>query len=122
MTDAASHRTARGSDAETMPRSDRFPLTYKKRRAAMIRATIYTAAAAGFLAIAAPGAAQAAMPVNAGIDSAANGGMVQTVRWHHGHHWRRWHRRHHTCWVTRRVHWRHGHKVVTRVRHCGWRW
>jgi Ni/Co efflux regulator RcnB len=88
----------------------------------MIRATICAAAAAGLLAIAAPGAAQAAMPVNAGIDGAANSGMVQTVRWHHGHHWRRWHRRHRTCWVTRRVHWRHGHKVVTRVRHCGWRW
>ena len=59
----------------------------------MIRATIYTAAAAGFLAIAAPGAAQAAMPVNAGINTEGSEGMVQTVRWHHGHHWRRWHRR-----------------------------
>jgi len=86
----------------------------------MIRATICAAAAAGFLAIAAPGAAQAAMPVNTGVDAGASNGMVQTVRWHHRRHWRGY-RRHRTCWVTRRVHWRHGHRVVTRVRHCGWR-
>ena len=86
----------------------------------MKRATICAAAAAGLLMIAAPGAARAAMPVNTGIDAAPNSGMVQTVRWHSRHHWRRW-QRHRTCWVSRRVYWRHGHRVVTRVRHCGWR-
>ena len=84
----------------------------------MIRATICAAAAAGLLAIAAPGAAQAAMPVHTGIDNAANSGMVQNVRWHYRHHWRR---RHRVCWVTRRVRWHHGRRVVVRVRRCAWR-
>jgi len=86
----------------------------------MMKATICAAAAAGFLALAAPGGAQAAMPVNAGIGG-ASGGMVQTVGWHHHHHWRRWHHRSHVCWVTRRAHWHHGLRVVTRVRRCAWR-
>jgi len=87
----------------------------------MLKATICAAAAAGFLAIAAPGAAQAAMPAASGM-TGANTGLLQDVGWYHGryyrHHWR--HRRR-VCWVTRRVHWRHGHRVVTRVRHCAWR-
>lgn len=95
----------------------------------ILKATICAAAAAGFLALAAPGTAQAAMPVNAGLattpaTSADGNGMVQTVHWdRHRRHWRhhRWHRRHRVCWVKRRVHWRHGHRVVTRVRHCAWR-
>ena len=58
-----------------------------------LKSTICAAAAAGLLAIAAPGAAQAAMPVNAGINTAGSGGLVQTVRWHQSH-WRRWHRHH----------------------------
>jgi len=87
----------------------------------MMKATICAAVAAGFLAFAAPGSAQAAMPVDAGIHAGAGGGVIQTVGWHHRHHWRRWHRRGHRCWVSRRVRWRHGHRVVTRVRHCGWR-
>ena len=85
----------------------------------MLKATICAAAAAGFLAIAAPGAVQAAMPVNTGAN-AATSGMVQNVGWYGRHHWRRWHHRR-ACWVTRRVHWRHGHRVVTRVRRCAWR-
>lgn len=84
----------------------------------ILKATICAAAAAGFLAIAAPGAAQA-MPVNGGVNAATSGGMVQTVGWYHGHYYR--HHRRRVCWVTRRVRWRHGHRVVTRVRHCAWR-
>lgn len=85
-----------------------------------LKSTICAAAAAGLLAIAAPGVAQAAMPVNAGINTAGSGGMVETVRWHHHRRWQRHHRRQ-VCWVSRRVHWRHGYRVVTRVRHCAWR-
>jgi hypothetical protein len=88
----------------------------------MMKATVYAAAVAGLFALAAPGAAQAAMPVNAGV-SLAGSGLVQTVGWYHGRYYRRhrWHRRHRVCWVTRRVHWRHGRRVVTRVRRCAWR-
>ena len=86
----------------------------------MLKATICAAAAAGFLAIAAPGAAQAAMPADSGA-TGANSGLLQTVAWHHGRYYRgHWHRRR-ICWVTRRAHWRHGHRVVTRVRRCAWR-
>ena len=87
----------------------------------MLKATICAAAAAGFLAIAAPGAAQAAMPADSGAIG-ANSGLLQTVAWHHGHFYRHhWGHRRRVCWVTRRIHRHHGHRVVTRVRRCGWR-
>jgi hypothetical protein len=90
-----------------------------------VKAMICAAAAAGFLAIAAPGAAQA-MPANPGLDTATTTSSpgVTKVHWrpyYHRHH-RRWHRgwRHHRrCWTVRKtVRWHHGHRVVRKVRRC----
>jgi uncharacterized membrane protein HdeD (DUF308 family) len=72
----------------------------------MMKATICAAAAAGFLAFAAPGSAQAAMPVDAGIHASASGAMIQTVAWRYRHHWHRWHHRHHWRRWYHRHHWR----------------
>jgi Ni/Co efflux regulator RcnB len=86
----------------------------------MIRTTICAALAAATLAFAAPGAAQA-MPANPGLNTSSSA-LVQTVRWHHRHHYRR-HHRHRVCWRVREtVRWHHGRRVVRTVRRCGWRY
>ena len=92
------------------------------------KAMICAAATAGFLALAAPGAAHA-MPANPGLDTATtttSSPDITRVHWRsysHRHH-RRWHHRrwqHHRCHTVRKtVRWHNGHRVVRKVRRCSW--
>ena len=74
-----------------------------------LKSTICAAAAAGLLAFAAPGAAQA-MPANPGLNTAAStpttSGVTQ-VHWrpYYHRHYRRWNRRwhHRRCWTVRKT-------------------
>ncbi len=79
----------------------------------MIRSVVCAAIAAAFVAFSGPVPAQAGVPVAPMATPAAPSagalsgpGAVQKVAWRQ------------RCWTTRRVRWRHGRRVVVRVRHC----